>query len=74
MFCIDDRLDAQCPQCANDTVYIEKLVLRPFDQRDDYLCRCGKCGLRFRVSMAPTRWQESDQIVLYLGAIVFHST
>ena len=59
MFGIEDRLDAQCPQCANDTVYVEKLVTRPFDQRDDYLCRCGKCGWRFRVEAAETRkWTE----------------
>ena len=35
MFGIEARLDAQCPQCAKDTVYDEKLVTRPGDHEDD---------------------------------------
>ena len=60
MFGIEDRLDAQCPQCANDTVYVEKLVTRPVDERDDYLCRCGKCGWRFRVEADSLKVLEGE--------------
>jgi DNA-directed RNA polymerase subunit M/transcription elongation factor TFIIS len=55
MFGIDDVMDAQCPQCANDKVYVEKLVTHPADERDMYLCRCGKCGWRFRVEAAEAK-------------------
>jgi DNA-directed RNA polymerase subunit M/transcription elongation factor TFIIS len=52
VFAINDQIDEHCPQCANDTVYVERLVCLPFDESDVYMCRCGKCGWRFQVKTA----------------------
>lgn len=50
MYDIDDLMEAHCPQCANDFVYVERRVTAAPDlESDAYLCRCGKCGWRFRV-------------------------
>jgi DNA-directed RNA polymerase subunit M/transcription elongation factor TFIIS len=49
MVAVDDQLNEQCPRCANDTVYVEKIEALPASLSPSYLCRCGKCGWRFRV-------------------------
>jgi DNA-directed RNA polymerase subunit M/transcription elongation factor TFIIS len=49
MYTLDDQIDVHCPQCANDTVYVAKLVALPEHEGGAYECRCGKCGWRFRV-------------------------
>jgi DNA-directed RNA polymerase subunit M/transcription elongation factor TFIIS len=50
MYSVDDTIDVFCPQCANDeSVYVENIVQLLEDGTDAYLCRCGKCGWRFRV-------------------------
>jgi DNA-directed RNA polymerase subunit M/transcription elongation factor TFIIS len=52
MFAVDDEIDVLCPKCANETVYVEKLIPRPVGERDQYLCRCGKCGWLLYVEAA----------------------
>ena len=52
MFTINNQIDEHCPKCINDTVYVEKLTSLPIDEGEFYLCRCGKCGWRFRVNAA----------------------
>jgi len=49
MYAVNDRIEAQCPQCADEVVYVEMLVSLPDGEGDAHLCRCGKCGWRFRV-------------------------
>jgi hypothetical protein len=49
MIAVDDPIDVQCPQCTNDTVYLEKIEALPTSIHPSYLCRCGKCGWRFRM-------------------------
>jgi DNA-directed RNA polymerase subunit M/transcription elongation factor TFIIS len=50
MYAVDDAIDVHCPQCANEeSVYVEKIVQLVEDPGDAFLCRCGKCGWRFRV-------------------------
>lgn len=55
VFAINDQIDDHCPKCINDTVYVEKLISLPIEQGEFYLCRCGKCGWRFRVNAAEVR-------------------
>jgi DNA-directed RNA polymerase subunit M/transcription elongation factor TFIIS len=52
VFTINNQIDEHCPKCINDTVYVEKLTSLPIDEGEFYLCRCGKCGWRFRVNAA----------------------
>jgi hypothetical protein len=49
----DALIDAPCPQCANDTVYLERQSFHPAIGRAAFLCRCGKCGWRFRLDQLP---------------------
>ena len=55
VFAINDQIDDHCPKCINDTVYVEKLISLPIEQGEFYLCRCGKCGWRFRVNAVEVR-------------------
>jgi len=49
----DALIDAPCPQCANDTVYLDRQSFHPAIGRAVFLCRCGKCGWRFRLDQLP---------------------
>jgi hypothetical protein len=63
MMAIDDQIDVQCQQCANDAVHIEKVEALPTSSKYSYLCRCGKCGWRFRVySCQPVFIEDSPAI------------
>jgi hypothetical protein len=57
---VDDLVDASCTRCFNDTVYVERIEMFSDTDNDRYLCRCGKCGWRFRVTepepQAATEW------------------
>lgn len=64
MLAVDDQIEVQCQQCANDILYIEKVEELPLAWNYSYLCRCGKCGWRFRVhSRQPVYLEDSPTIV-----------
>jgi hypothetical protein len=47
----------QCPACCNKETHVELMVPAPYDvEIDDYFCRCGKCALRFRVTLERRAW------------------
>ena len=55
MYAVDDAIDVCCPQCANgESVYVEKIERVLKAPVETYLCRCGKCGWRFKVPAEPS--------------------
>jgi DNA-directed RNA polymerase subunit M/transcription elongation factor TFIIS len=68
VFAINDQIDERCPKCINDTVYVEKLISLPIEEGEFYLCRCGKCGWRFRCSREVRRSTKSGLAIAQTGA------
>jgi hypothetical protein len=58
----DAQIDAPCPQCANDIVYLERQSFHPANGRTAFLCRCGKCGWRFRLDTLPQPFGDAPPL------------